>query len=100
MVHGRFSGFGMPAPWIVVDSVQIENGVLAELRDVIEDAAVIEMSESGRIDRRKLDSIRCGVVGPKRVKVKSHALVEERLPGRSATLPPDRTTRGVVRRSE
>jgi predicted SnoaL-like aldol condensation-catalyzing enzyme len=47
MVHGRFSGLGTPAPWIVVDIVRIENGVLAEHWDVIEDEASIETSKSG-----------------------------------------------------
>jgi len=30
MMHGRFSGIGLPANWIVVDIVRIENGLLAE----------------------------------------------------------------------
>ena len=35
MLHGRFSGLGLPANWIVVDIVRIENGLLAEHWDVI-----------------------------------------------------------------
>ena len=30
MLHGRFSGLVLPANWIVVDIVRIENGLLAE----------------------------------------------------------------------
>jgi predicted SnoaL-like aldol condensation-catalyzing enzyme len=48
MVHGRFSGLGTPAPWIVVDIVRIENGVLAEHWDVIQDEATREQSKSGQ----------------------------------------------------
>ncbi len=47
MVHGRFSGLGTPAAWIVVDIMRIENGVLAEHWDVIEDEASMETSKSG-----------------------------------------------------
>lgn len=47
MVHGRFSGFGIPA-WIVVDIVRIENGLLAEHWDVIQDEASEESSKSGQ----------------------------------------------------
>src|SRR5579863_9772276 len=35
-VHGRYSGLGFPANWIVTDIVRIEDGVLAEHRDVIQ----------------------------------------------------------------
>lgn len=30
MVRGRFSGHGMPAPWITVEFVRMQDGVLAE----------------------------------------------------------------------
>src|ERR1051325_3643219 len=39
MLHGRFSGFGAPVNWIVVDIVRIENGQLAEHWDGIQDEA-------------------------------------------------------------
>ena len=42
MLHGRFSGLGLPANWIVVDIVRLENGLLAEHWDVIEDEATRE----------------------------------------------------------
>jgi predicted SnoaL-like aldol condensation-catalyzing enzyme len=48
MLHGRFSGLGLPASWIVVDIVRIENGLLAEHWDVIEDEVTLEKSASGR----------------------------------------------------
>src|SRR5271154_3189081 len=48
MLHGRFSGLGLPANWIVVDIVRIENGLLAEHWDVIEDEATREKSASGQ----------------------------------------------------
>jgi predicted SnoaL-like aldol condensation-catalyzing enzyme len=47
MLHGRFSGLGLPANWIVVDIVRIENGLLAEHWDVIEDEVPREKSASG-----------------------------------------------------
>src|SRR5580700_6614096 len=46
MLHGRFSGLGLPANWIVVDIVRIENGLLAEHWDVIEDEVTEEKSAS------------------------------------------------------
>ena len=33
IVHSRYSGHGLPAPWIAADIVRIENGVLAEHSD-------------------------------------------------------------------
>jgi predicted SnoaL-like aldol condensation-catalyzing enzyme len=47
MLHGRFSGIGQPANWIVVDIVRLEDGRLAEHWDVIEDEATRESSKSG-----------------------------------------------------
>jgi len=47
MLHGRFSGFGAPVNWIVVDIVRIENGQLAEHWDVIQDEATRDGSKSG-----------------------------------------------------
>jgi len=47
VLHGRFSGFGAPANWIVVDIVRIENGQLAEHWDVIQDEATRDGSKSG-----------------------------------------------------
>jgi predicted SnoaL-like aldol condensation-catalyzing enzyme len=39
MLHGRFSGLGLPANWIVVDIIRLENGLVAEHWDVISDIA-------------------------------------------------------------
>jgi predicted SnoaL-like aldol condensation-catalyzing enzyme len=47
MLHGRFSGLGLPANWIAVDIVRIENGLVAEHWDVIEDEATRDKSASG-----------------------------------------------------
>jgi len=47
MLHGRFSGFGGPTNWIVVDILRIEDGVLVEHWDVIQDEATREQSKSG-----------------------------------------------------
>ena len=47
ILHGRFSGFGAPANWVVADIVRIENGVLVEHWDVIQDEATREQSKSG-----------------------------------------------------
>jgi predicted SnoaL-like aldol condensation-catalyzing enzyme len=45
-LHGRFSGFGAPANWVVVDILRIENGTIAEHWDVIQDEATEEQSKS------------------------------------------------------
>src|SRR5580692_5416139 len=47
LLHGRFSGLGRPANWIVVDIVRLENGQLAEHWDVIQDEVTKEGSVSG-----------------------------------------------------
>jgi predicted SnoaL-like aldol condensation-catalyzing enzyme len=47
LVRGRFSGHGLPAPWIVVDTVRMEDGVLKEHWDVVEDEVPREGSVSG-----------------------------------------------------
>ncbi|HWL85462.1 MAG TPA: ester cyclase [Polyangiaceae bacterium] len=47
MLHGRFSGIGQPAAWIVVDIVRLEDGRLAEHWDVIQDEATKAQSKSG-----------------------------------------------------
>jgi predicted SnoaL-like aldol condensation-catalyzing enzyme len=47
ILHGRFSGHGMPAAWVVADIVRMEDGVLAEHWDVIQDEATREQSRSG-----------------------------------------------------
>jgi predicted SnoaL-like aldol condensation-catalyzing enzyme len=47
MLHGRFSGIGAPANWIVLDIVRLEDGRLKEHWDVIEDEATRASSRSG-----------------------------------------------------
>jgi len=47
LLHGRFSGIGLPANWIVVDIVSLEHGKLAEHWDVIQDEVKKEASRSG-----------------------------------------------------
>lgn len=46
IVHGRFSGMGLPVNWIAADIVRIENGILVEHWDVIQDEATEEQSKS------------------------------------------------------
>jgi predicted SnoaL-like aldol condensation-catalyzing enzyme len=48
IVHGRFSGIGLPVNWIAADIVRIKDGLLVEHWDVIEDEATQEQSKSGR----------------------------------------------------
>lgn len=48
ILHGRFSGIGLPANWIAADILRIENGIMAEHWDVIQDEATLEQSKSGR----------------------------------------------------
>jgi acetyl esterase/lipase len=47
VLHGRFSGHGQPANWVVVDIVRIADGKLAEHWDVIQDEADETQSRSG-----------------------------------------------------
>jgi predicted SnoaL-like aldol condensation-catalyzing enzyme len=47
IVHGRFSGFGVPVNWIAADIVRMENGILVEHWDVIQDEATEQQSKSG-----------------------------------------------------
>lgn len=46
IVHGRFSGMGVPVNWIAADILRIENGILVEHWDVIQDEATEEQSKS------------------------------------------------------
>jgi len=47
IVHGRFSGIGLPVNWLAAEIVRIKDDVLVEQRDVIEDEATREQSKSG-----------------------------------------------------
>src|SRR3984893_8899863 len=47
IVHGRFSGIGLPVNWVAADIVRIKDGVLVEHWDVIEDEATQAQSKSG-----------------------------------------------------
>ncbi|MCU1693977.1 MAG: deazaflavin-dependent nitroreductase family protein [Mycobacterium sp.] len=47
MLHGRFSNTGLPANWIAVDVVRLQDGLLAEHWDVLQDEATAEESKSG-----------------------------------------------------
>lgn len=46
ILHGRFSGIGLPVNWIAADIVRIKDGILVEHWDVIEDEAAEEQSKS------------------------------------------------------
>lgn len=47
MLHGRFSGIGLPVNWIAADIVRMKDGILTEHWDVIQDEAIRESSKSG-----------------------------------------------------
>jgi len=47
LLHGRFSGMGLPVNWVVVDIVRLEDGKLKEHWDVIQDEASKASSKSG-----------------------------------------------------
>jgi predicted SnoaL-like aldol condensation-catalyzing enzyme len=47
IARGRFTGHGLPAPWIAADFVRLEDGVLKEHWDIIEDEASCDASVSG-----------------------------------------------------
>ena len=46
IVHGRFSGMGLPVNWIAADILRVENGILVEHWDVIQDEATEDQSKS------------------------------------------------------
>lgn len=48
MLHGRFTGNGLPRAWIAADVFRLENGLLAEHWDVLQDEASAKESKSGR----------------------------------------------------
>ena len=47
ILHGRYSGIGLPVNWIVADVVRMQDGILVEHWDVIQDEATEEQSKSG-----------------------------------------------------
>jgi predicted SnoaL-like aldol condensation-catalyzing enzyme len=47
IVHGRFTGTGLPRNWIAADVVRIADGVLAEHWDVLQDEVTRAESKSG-----------------------------------------------------
>jgi len=47
ILHGRFSGLGLPVNWIVADIVLVKDGIPVEHWDVIQDEATRESSKSG-----------------------------------------------------
>jgi predicted SnoaL-like aldol condensation-catalyzing enzyme len=47
ILHGRFSGVGLPVNWIAADIVRMKDGILVEHWDVIQDEATRESSKSG-----------------------------------------------------
>ena len=46
IVHGRYSGLGLAANWVVADIVRMKDGLLVEHWDVIEDEATRQSSKS------------------------------------------------------
>jgi len=47
ILHGRFSGLGLPANWIAAGILRVKDGVMVEHWDVIQDEASREQSKSG-----------------------------------------------------
>lgn len=47
IVHGRFTGMGLPVNWIAADIILLWDGVLVEHWDVIQDEATKQQSKSG-----------------------------------------------------
>ena len=47
MMHGRYSGLGLPADWIAVDIIRLKDGVFAEHWDVIQDEVTRAQSQGG-----------------------------------------------------
>ena len=57
MLHGRFSGIGLPVNCFVVDIVRLEDGKLKEHWDIIEDEASKASSKSGQTAGARCDLI-------------------------------------------
>jgi predicted SnoaL-like aldol condensation-catalyzing enzyme/predicted ester cyclase len=47
LLHGRFTGHGLPRAWVAADILRFENGVFAEHWDVLQDEATKDESKSG-----------------------------------------------------
>lgn len=47
ILHGRFSGIGLPVNWIAADVVRLKDGTLVEHWDVIQDESTKEQSKRG-----------------------------------------------------
>jgi predicted SnoaL-like aldol condensation-catalyzing enzyme len=47
MVHGRYSGRGVPTNWIAVDILRVKDGVFVEHWDVLQDEVSAAESKSG-----------------------------------------------------
>jgi predicted SnoaL-like aldol condensation-catalyzing enzyme len=47
IIHGRFSGIGLPANWIAADIIRMQDGALVEHWDVIQDETTQAQSKSG-----------------------------------------------------
>jgi hypothetical protein len=62
ILHGRYSGHGLPLNWIVADIVRLKDGMLVEHWDVIQDEAICEFGmrdeDVTRITRRAADAQR------------------------------------------
>jgi predicted SnoaL-like aldol condensation-catalyzing enzyme len=48
ILHGRFSGIGLPVNWIAADILLLKDGILVEHWDVIQDESTETQSKSGR----------------------------------------------------
>jgi predicted SnoaL-like aldol condensation-catalyzing enzyme len=48
ILHGRYSGHGLPRNWVAADIVLVKDGLLVEHWDVIQDEATKSESKSGR----------------------------------------------------
>jgi predicted SnoaL-like aldol condensation-catalyzing enzyme len=71
--HGRFSGLGLPAAWVVADIVRMEDGVLAEHWDVVQDEATQQQSErSADVRKRRLTGGEGGIRTPDRLAPMPH----------------------------
>ena len=47
ILHGRFSGMGLPVNWIAADILRVENGILVEHWDVMQEEVPASATASG-----------------------------------------------------
>ena len=78
IIHGRFSGFGLPVNWIAADIIRMKDGILVEHWDVIQDEATEQQSKAG---------IRCSVARSRSKTRAEHTTISDTGSGTDVSSP-------------